>query len=111
MDPSIFKAYDIRGLYQEQLDEQAAWKIGHATAQFLRSMVHGYDRGLANAQSICVGQDMRTHSPSLTKALIEGMNTAGANVIDIGMTDNFAHTFFNGFRCDPRNDGIAITIE
>jgi phosphomannomutase len=46
MDPSIFKAYDIRGLYQEQLDEQAAWKIGHATAQFLRSMVHGYNRGL-----------------------------------------------------------------
>ena len=34
MDPKIFKAYDIRGLYPEQLDEQAAWKIGHATAQF-----------------------------------------------------------------------------
>lgn len=87
MDPSIFKAYDIRGLYGEQLDEQAAWKIGHATAQFLRSMVHGYNRGLANAQSICVGRDMRSHSPSLAKALIEGMNTAGANVIDIGMID------------------------
>ena len=51
MDPSIFKAYDVRGLYQEQLDEQAAWKIGHATAQFLRSMVHGYDRGLAEHTS------------------------------------------------------------
>jgi phosphomannomutase len=87
MDPSIFKAYDIRGLYGEQLDEQAAWKIGHATAQFLRSMVHGYNRGLANAQSICVGRDMRKHSPSLAHALIEGMNTAGANVIDIGMID------------------------
>ena len=87
MDPKIFKAYDIRGLYPEQLDEQAAWKIGHATAQFLRSMVHGYNRGLANAQSICVGHDMRTHSPALAKALIEGMNTSGANVIDIGMID------------------------
>jgi len=87
MDPAIFKAYDIRGLYGVQLDEQAAWKIGHATAQFLRSMVHGYNRGLANAQSICVGHDMRTHSPSLTKSLIEGMNAAGANVIDIGMID------------------------
>ncbi|MHC4881308.1 MAG: phosphomannomutase/phosphoglucomutase [Planctomycetota bacterium] len=87
MDPAIFKAYDIRGLYQEQLDEQAAWKIGHATAQFLRSMVHGYNRGLANAQSIVVGRDMRTHSPSLAAALIEGMNTAGANVIDIGLID------------------------
>ncbi|MDH4203509.1 MAG: phosphomannomutase/phosphoglucomutase [Phycisphaerae bacterium] len=87
MDTSIFKAYDIRGLYGEQLDEQAAWKIGHATAQFLRSMVHGYNRGLANAQSICVGRDMRTHSPSLAAALIKGMNTASANVIDIGMID------------------------
>ena len=87
MDPKIFKAYDIRGLYPEQLDEQAAWKIGHATAQFLRSMLHGYNRGLANAQSICVGHDMRSHGPSLTKALIEGMNATGANVIEVGMID------------------------
>ena len=72
MDPSIFKAYDIRGLYPDQLDEEAAWKIGHATAQFLRSLLRGYERGLANAQSICVGRDMRKHSPSLAKALIRG---------------------------------------
>lgn len=87
MNPSIFKAYDIRGVYPDELDEQAAWKIGHATAQFLRSMLRGYERGLANAQSLCVGHDMRTHSPSLAKALIEGMNAARANVIDIGMID------------------------
>src|SRR4030043_204640 len=80
MNPAIFKAYDIRGTYPDQLDEQAAWKIGHATAQFLRSMLRGYERGMANAQSVCVGRDMRTHSESLRKALIEGMNTAGANV-------------------------------
>ena len=87
MDPAIFKAYDIRGLYPDQIDEQGAWKIGYATAQFLRSMLSGYERGQANAQSICVGRDMRTHSPPLTKALIEGMNSTGANVIDIGMVD------------------------
>jgi len=87
MDPAIFKAYDIRGIYPDQLDEEAAWKIGHATAQFLRSMLRGYERGLANAQSICVGYDMRTHSPSLAKALIEGMNAARTNVINIGMID------------------------
>jgi phosphomannomutase len=87
MDPKIFKAYDIRGLYPEQLDEEAAWKIGHATAQFLRSLLRGYERGQANSQSVCVGYDMRTHSPSLVKALIEGMNASGANVIDIGMID------------------------
>ncbi len=87
MDPSIFKAYDIRGLYGEQIDEEAAWKIGHASAQFLRSLLRGYDRGMANAQSLCVGHDMRKHSPALAEALIHGMNAAGANVIDIGMID------------------------
>lgn len=88
MDPSIFKAYDIRGIYREQLDEEAAWKIGHGAAQFLRSLLRGYERGQANAQSVCVGMDMRTHSPLLKKSLIEGMNAAGANVIDIGMIDS-----------------------
>lgn len=87
MDPSIFKAYDIRGLYPDELDEEAAWKIGHGCAQFLRSLLRGYERGQANAQSVCVGHDMRTHGPSLTQALIKGMNAAGANVIDIGMID------------------------
>ncbi|RKY08599.1 MAG: phosphomannomutase/phosphoglucomutase [Planctomycetota bacterium] len=87
MDPSIFKAYDIRGVYPDQVDETAAWKIGHGAAQFLRSLLRGYERGQANAQSVCVGHDMRTHSPALAKALTEGMNSAGANVIDIGMID------------------------
>jgi phosphomannomutase len=87
MDPAIFKAYDIRGVYPDQLDEEAAWKIGYATARFLRSLLRGYQRGQANAQSVCVGRDMRTHSESLAQALIEGMNATGTNVIDIGMID------------------------
>lgn len=87
MDPAIFKAYDIRGIYPDQIDETGAWKIGYATARFLRSLLSGYQKGQANCQSICVGRDMRTHSPSLAKALIEGMNASGANVIDIGLID------------------------
>ena len=87
MDPAIFKAYDIRGVYPDQIDEEGAWKIGYGTAQFLRSMLTGYARGQANSQAICVGRDMRTHSNSLATALIEGMNSTGANVIDIGMID------------------------
>jgi phosphomannomutase len=87
MDPAIFKAYDIRGVYPDQLDEEGAWKIGYAAAKFLRSMLRGYQRGQANAQSICVGHDMRTHSKVLSDALIDGMNSTGANVIDIGMID------------------------
>ena len=87
MDPTIFKAYDIRGVYPDQLNEDAAWKIGNAAATFLRSMLRGYDRGLANRQSLCVGHDMRLHSRGLANALIKGMNAAGASVIDIGMID------------------------
>ena len=87
MNPGIFKAYDIRGIYPDQLNEEDAWKIGCATARFLRSLLRGYERGLAASQSLCVGHDMRTHSESLAKALIDGMNSTGANVIDIGMID------------------------
>ena len=87
MDPSIFKAYDIRGLYPEQLDEETAWKVGYATAKFLRSLLRGYERGQANAQSVCVSRDMRTHGKSLLRSLVEGMNATGTNVIDIGMID------------------------
>ena len=87
MDPAIFKAYDIRGIYPDQIDEEGAWKIGYATARFLRSLLSGYERGQANAQSICVSRDMRTHSESLVQALIKGMNSTDTNVIDIGMVD------------------------
>jgi phosphomannomutase len=87
MNPGIFKAYDIRGIYPDELNEEDAWKIGCAAARFLRSLLRGYERGLAASQSLCVGRDMRTHSEALAKALIDGMNSTGANVIDIGMID------------------------
>ena len=87
MDPEIFKAYDIRGIYRKQFDDQDAWKIGHASARFLRSLLTGYARGQTNAKAICVGRDMRTHSKKIADALTNGINSAGANVIDIGMID------------------------
>jgi phosphomannomutase len=87
MDPSIFKAYDIRGVYPTQIDEEAAWKIGYAAAQFLRSLLRGYERGQANSQCVCVARDMRKHGGPLLEAMIQGMNATGTNVIDIGMID------------------------
>jgi phosphomannomutase len=87
MNPGIFKAYDIRGIYPDDLNEEDAWKIGCATARFLRSLLRGYERGQAASQSLCVGRDMRTHSEAIANALIEGMNSTGTNVIDIGMID------------------------
>ncbi len=87
MYPTIFTAYDIRGVYPDQIDEEGAWKIGYASARFLRSLLRGYERGQAKSQSVCVARDMRKHSESLAGALIEGMNATGTNVIDIGMVD------------------------
>ncbi len=87
MNPEIFKAYDIRGVYPDELNEEDAWKIGHATARFLPSLIKGYERGRAESTSLCVGRDMRTHSEPLAKALIEGIRSAGVGVIDLGMID------------------------
>ncbi len=87
MDPAIFKAYDIRGIYPDQINEEDAWKIGCATARFLPSLLHGYERGQPNCQSLCVGRDMRKHSEPLAQALTEGIRATGINVVDIGMID------------------------
>jgi len=83
----VFKAYDIRGLYPSQIDEDLAWAIGHATAQFLRTRLSGYERGQSSVNRVVVGRDMRPHSESLSKALIEGISSSGATCIDVGMVD------------------------
>ncbi|MFB3924834.1 MAG: phosphomannomutase/phosphoglucomutase [Syntrophales bacterium] len=69
----IFKAYDIRGVYPEELNEEIARKIGAAFIRFL------------GARSSVVGRDMRLSSPALAWAFIEGARAAGADVTDIGM--------------------------
>jgi len=83
----VFKAYDIRGLYGDQIDEDLAWKVGHATAQFLRSLLRGYERGQASANRLVVGYDMRPHSKSLVEAMIEGVTSSGAACVNIGLCD------------------------
>ena len=87
MDPTIFKAYDIRGIYPDQINEEDAWKIGCAIARFLPTILRGYERGQARSQTLCVGRDMRIHSEALAQALSEGIRSTGINVIDIGMID------------------------
>ncbi|MFW6153703.1 MAG: phosphomannomutase/phosphoglucomutase [Planctomycetota bacterium] len=84
---AVFKAYDIRGIYPTAVDEDLAWKVGNATAQFLRTHLTGYDRGQASANRLVVGRDMRTHSDSLAHSLIDGIITSGAGCVDIGMVD------------------------
>ena len=87
MIEKVYKAYDIRGVYPDPLNEEIAWKTGHATAQFLRMNLQGLAKADPRMNMIIVGRDMRTSSPSLAKALIEGILATGTNVIDIGMID------------------------
>lgn len=73
VDPTIFKAYDIRGIYPEQLHEDIAHRIGRAFVAYLR------------AKRIAVARDMRLSSPSLARAFIDGARDQGADVVDYGM--------------------------
>jgi len=83
----VFKAYDIRGIYPDDVDEDLAWKVGHACAQFLRSLLSGYERGQAAANRLVIGRDMRSHSEPLAQALTEGITASGAGCVDIGLCD------------------------
>jgi len=81
----IFKAYDVRGTYPDQINEQAAWQIGVAAGRFLKDHPEKPTGEMGN--TVLVSRDMRKSSPSLCEALIEGIRAAGMNVIDLGMAD------------------------
>jgi len=74
INPKIFGAYDVRGIYPETLDEDAAYRIGRAFVQYL------------DVQAVAVGRDMRVSSPALASAVIRGITDQGADAIDLGMT-------------------------
>jgi len=73
MNLSAFKAYDIRGKYPEEVNEELAYSVGRAIVRHL------------GAKIIVVGRDMRLSSPSLAAKLIEGINHEGADVVDVGL--------------------------
>lgn len=79
VDPGIFKAYDIRGIYPDPLNEEVAYAIGRAFVTFLE------------VDKVIVGRDMRLSGPSMKENLIRGLTDQGADVIDIGMvsTDQY----------------------
>jgi phosphomannomutase len=87
MIEKLFKAYDVRAIYPNPLNEDAAWKIGHATAQYLKRSRQGSTQRVKLEDTIVVGRDMRPSSPTLAKALIDGISSVGMNVIDVGMID------------------------
>lgn len=73
LNPHIFKAYDVRGIYPDELDESVFRDIGRAYVAYLK------------ARQIGVGRDMRLSSPSLAAAFIEGARQQGAAVVDFGL--------------------------
>ena len=89
MIEKAFKAYDVRATYPNPLNEEGAWKVGHATAQFLKRSREkvSADKAVKAENTLVVGRDMRPHSPALAKALCDGIRSVGMDVIDVGMVD------------------------
>jgi phosphomannomutase len=73
LDPAVFKAYDVRGLYPGDLDEQGAYAVGRAYVEQFEP------------RRIAVGRDMRLSSPTMARAVIDGAADAGAEVSELGM--------------------------
>ena len=73
IDPTIFKAYDIRGVYPEQINKEIAYKIGYALAHKMKP------------HSIAIGRDMRVSSDELFEGLAAGINDMGVDVVDLGL--------------------------
>src|SRR3954463_7410550 len=89
MIEKIFKAYDVRATYPNPLNEEMAWKVGHATAQYLKRSRQNAkpDQRVKLEDTMIVGRDMRPSSPDLARALSDGIRSVGMNVIDVGMID------------------------
>ncbi|HEX8066686.1 MAG TPA: phosphomannomutase/phosphoglucomutase [Thermoleophilaceae bacterium] len=80
IDPAIFKAYDVRGLHPEQIDEDVAYRLGRAFAQVLA----GEEGRPAASLTVGLGRDMRLSAPALSARYADGLRDEGARVVDVG---------------------------
>jgi len=95
LDPNIFKAYDIRGVYPGEVNEDAARAIGAAFVTYLR------------ATRIAVGRDMRLSSPTIAAAFIDGATSQGADVVDYGMIPT--DLLYFAVARDGHDGGVEVT--
>ena len=95
LDPKVFKAYDVRGIYPLELDEEGAYAVGRAYVEQFEP------------RRIAVGRDMRLSSPSIAAAVIEGARDGGADVVDIGLAATEMVYFAVGSL--GLDGGIAVT--
>ena len=73
LEPTVFKAYDVRGLYPSELDEDGAYRASRAYVEHFEP------------RTIAVGRDMRLSSPTMAAAVIDGAADGGADVLDVGL--------------------------
>jgi len=95
VNSDCFKAYDIRGRLPDQLNEKVAWRIGRAYAQLIQP------------ETVVIGHDVRSSSPSLSDSLAQGLMAGGSDVLDIGLcgTEEIYHTTFS----QKIDGGIMVT--
>jgi phosphomannomutase len=94
IDPSIFKAYDVRGLYGEQMNGEVNYTLGRAFARVLGEL-----RGKPPAElRIGLGRDMRIEAPEMARRLRDGITAEGATVLDAGMVGTEMLYFLVGSR-------------
>lgn len=91
----IFKAYDIRGIVPDELNEESACRIGWAFATYLK------------ARKICIGMDMRPSSPGMADAVARGASLAGSDVVMLGMVETPVINFVTASR--GLDGGIMVT--
>ncbi len=104
LDPSIFKAYDVRGLYPAQIDEDVAYRIGRGFARALTQLRGGTREG---GLRLALGHDMRLHSPPLAEACARGLVDEGCQVLDIGMVGTEMVYYTIGSR--GLDGGVSVT--
>jgi phosphomannomutase len=80
----VFKAYDIRGVYPDEIDEELAYAVGRAFV------------GLTGARTVAIGHDMRPSSPPMADALTEGATSQGADVVRVGLCSTDMLYFVSG---------------
>jgi phosphomannomutase len=95
LDPKVFKAYDVRGIYPDELDEEGAYAIGRAYVEQFEP------------RRIAVGHDMRLSSPSMTEAVVRGAAEAGADVVELGLVGT--EMVYFGVGELGLDGGIAVT--
>src|SRR5688572_2996358 len=80
VDPGIFKAYDVRGIHGEQIDEDVAYRVGRGFARVLGDL----EQKPVQQLRIGLGRDMRLAAPALSERYADGIRDEGADVLDVG---------------------------